>query len=611
MPRLKEMFKKTSYIPIGGADIPEPSVPAGLWIKCSGCGRMLYKEDVAELFYVCPKCNGYFRIKTKTRLRMVIDKGSFEEWGKDIPDKNALEFPGYEEKLRQTREKTHLKEAVTIGRARINGAEVVVGVCDARFLMSSMGYVVGERITAAFERAVKLRLPVIIFCCSGGARMQEGIVSLMQMAKTSAAIKKHSDAGLLYIPVLTDPTTGGVTASFAMLGDIILAEPGALIGFAGPRVIQQTIGQKLPEGFQRAEFLVEKGIIDGIVERKDLKNVLGQLIHMHSIKGYANFNCQSVYEAPSGHTPCPETMDMKDETPSGHTPCPEIMDMKDESACARQDPDCIGKSIVREPVRELSPWERVLTSRMAGRPTSCDYIAAIFDEFIELHGDRSFRDDGAVVGGIAYLDGQPVTVIGQQKGRNTKENISRNFGMVSPEGYRKALRLMKQAEKFGRPIINFVDTPGAACGIEAEERGQGEAIARNLMEMAALKTPVLSIVIGEGGSGGALGMAVANEVWMMENATYSILSPEGFATILWKDGKRAREASEIMKITAFDLKKSGIVELVIPETKPAGDENILEISAFIKAHMKEFLKREQKFTGEEIAGRRYDRFRNM
>jgi len=408
--------------------------------------------------------------------------------------------------------------------------------------------------------------------------MQEGIVSLMQMAKTSAAIKKHSDAGLLYIPVLTDPTTGGVTASFAMLGDIILAEPGALIGFAGPRVIQQTIGQKLPEGFQRAEFLVEKGIIDGIVERKDLKKVLSQLIYMHIIKGYANFSKHS-----------------NEETSHASQELENMIETKTDL----------------ETLKKASAWERVLISRMVGRPTSLDYITAIFDNFTELHGDRNFGDDRAIVGGIAYLDGQPVTVIGQQKGKNIKENIGRNFGMVFPEGYRKALRLMKQAEKFGRPIINFVDTPGAACGIEAEERGQGEAIARNLMEMSALKTPVLSIVIGEGGSGGALGMAVANEVWMMENATYSILSPEGFATILWKDGKLAKEASEIMKITAADLKKSGIVELVIPETKPACEENLSEIAAFMKAHMKEFLKREQKYTGEEIARMRYDRFRDM
>ena len=576
MPKLKELFKKNTYISIGRQDAPafreqnahetEPSVPAGLWVKCPKCGGMLYKEDVVEHHYVCPKCGGYFRIKTKTRIRMIADRGSFEPWGTDIADKNPLHFPGYEEKLAQAREKTHIKEAVTIGRAKIEGEDVVLGVCDARFLMSSMGYVVGERITSAVEEATRLKLPVILFCCSGGARMQEGIVSLMQMAKTSAALKRHSDAGLLYIPVLTDPTTGGVTASFAMLGDMILAEPGALIGFAGPRVIAQTTGQKLPDGFQRSEFLLEKGMIDAIVERKDLKETLAALIRCHKSRGYANFTQPHPTHSTIG----------------------------------------AGGAHVKR-----SAWERVELSRRSDRPTSLDYIQQIFDSFYELHGDRGFRDDGAIVGGLAWLDGQPVTVIGQQKGKTTKENISRNFGMASPEGYRKALRLMKQAEKFGRPIINFVDTPGAACGVEAEERGQGEAIARNLMEMSALKVPVLSIFIGEGGSGGALALAVANEVWMMENATYSVLSPEGFASILWKDGKKAKEASDVMKITAEDLKKLQVVELIVPEEEPATLENLSQIASFMKDHMKEFLNRQSELTEEEIVNQRYDRFRGM
>lgn len=566
MSKLKDLFKKNTYLSArtGGAAGTEPSVPEGLWVKCPKCGKMVYKEDVVENFYVCPKCGGYFRIKTKTRIRMVADRGSFEEWGKDIKGKNPLDYPGYEEKLEELQEKTHLREAVTIGKARIDGQETVLGVCDARFLMGSMGYAVGERITAAIERATELRFPVILFCCSGGARMQEGIVSLMQMAKTSAAIRRHADAGLLYLPVLTDPTTGGVTASFAMLGDMILAEPGALIGFAGPRVISQTIGEKLPEGFQRAEFLLEKGIIDGIVERENLKSTLSRLLAMHRAKGYAAF-----------------------------------AEEKEE----KEVPECRGKA--------LDAWERVQISRSAERPAALDYMQEIFTDFIELHGDRGFRDDGAIVGGIALLDGQPVTVIGQQKGKTTKENITRNFGMASPEGYRKALRLMKQAEKFARPIITFVDTPGAACGIGAEERGQGEAIARNLMEMSGLQVPVLSIVIGEGGSGGALGLAVADEVWMMENATYSILSPEGFASILWKDGKRAQEASGVMKMTAEDLEALGMIEYVIPERKPADLEMMPELAACMKRHIKAFLKRQSEKTPEKIVAERYERFRRM
>lgn len=579
MAKLKHMFKKTAVLFRDREDRnqekKEPSAPEGLWLKCPKCGEVVYRDDVKAHGYVCPKCEGYFRIGTRTRIRMVADTGTFQEWFTDLETENPLEYPGYEEKIADLQEKTKLHEAVTVGKCMVNGLETVLGVCDARFLMGSMGYVVGEKITRAFERATEEKLPVVLFTSSGGARMQEGIVSLMQMAKTSAAIRKHSEAGLFYLPILTDPTTGGVTASFAMLGDVILAEPGALIGFAGPRVIAQTIGQKLPEGFQRAEFLVEKGIIDGVVERQELKETVWKLlkIHQDSMKYIHYGKTQNVENFP-------------------------------EIRSSRGKAGTDGKS-------ELTAWERVEISRSKERPTTLSYVQQIFDEFLELHGDRAFRDDGAVIGGIAMFGGQPVTVIGQQKGKNVKENIYRNFGMASPEGYRKALRLMKQAEKFGRPVVTFVDTPGAACGIEAEERGQGEAIARNLLEMSGIQTPMVSILIGEGGSGGALGLAVTDEVWMMENATYSILSPEGFASILWKDGKRAKEASEVMKITAKDLKKLQIIEKVVREPEPANEENLPEIAEEIREDLDGFLRKSCQKTREQIVEERYERFRRM
>ena len=505
---------------------------------------------------------------------MVADPQSFTPWFDDLESKNPLDFPDYDEKLAAVREKTGLHEGVTVGKGKIYGEDAVIGVCDARFLMGSMGHVVGEKIAAAVERATEEKLPVILFCCSGGARMQEGIISLMQMAKTSAALKRHSDAGLLYVPVLTDPTTGGVTASFAMLGDIILAEPGALIGFAGPRVIEQTIGQKLPEGFQRAEFQLEHGFVDAIVERSDLKKTLFEILKLHRLSvadGYANFE------------PATETDGRPTEL------------MRERAA----------KSSV------LEAWDKVKLARSVDRLSAEDYIGEIFEKFMELHGDRQFRDDPAIVGGIAYLDGQPVTVIGVQKGKDMKDCMRHNYGMPSPEGYRKALRLMKQAEKFHRPVITFVNTSGAFCGMEAEERGQGEAIARNLYEMSALKTPVLTLMIGEGGSGGALALAVGNEVWMMENATYSVLSPEGFASILWKDGKRAKEASGIMKITAQDLQELGVVERIIPEYGKADDKALSSIANYMRKYMRKFLERENKKSGEELAQERYDRFRSF
>ena len=382
--KLSNMFKKTSrrgYISLGEGKPAHmaPEVPEGLLKKCNVCKSAILTEDVKNGYYICPKCQNYFRVHAMHRIEMVADAGTFEEWDKGLTSGNPLHYKGYEEKVEALQEKTGLDEAVVTGKARIAGNEVVLAVCDGRFMMASMGKVVGEKITRAVEKATSERIPIIIFACSGGARMQEGIHSLMQMAKTSAALKRHHDAGCLYVSVLTDPTTGGVTASFAMLGDIILAEPGALIGFAGPRVIEQTIGQKLPEGFQRAEFLLEHGFVDQIVTRDEMKEVLGQILKMHTV-----------------------TDEKKED-------CPEKKKENRKNISA-------GKE-------NVSDWERVLKSREKERPVGKDYIDRLFTDFVELHGDRYYKDDPAVVGGIAYFHGKAVTVIAQCKGKTTKENL--------------------------------------------------------------------------------------------------------------------------------------------------------------------------------------------
>ena len=254
----------------------------------------------------------------------------------------------------------------------------------------------------------------------------------------------------------------------------------------------------------------------------------------------------------------------------------------------------------------MSDVARILKeARDQGRLTALDFAQGIFDDFIELHGDRNFRDDGAIIGGIGRLNGQAVTVVGIQKGRNLQDNLNRNFGQPHPEGYRKALRLMKQAEKFGRPVVTFINTAGAYPGVGAEERGQGEAIARNLMEMSNLKVPIIAIIIGEGGSGGALALAVADKVWMLENTVYSILSPEGFATILWKDGSRSEEAAELMKITSGELLNMGIVDKVIPERGYFTSEIIEAIKTAIVDELAEL----SQLSTEDLLEARYQRFR--
>lgn len=555
----------------------QPEVPKGLLKKCPKCGGAIMTDEVEKGYYICPKCGGYFHMPAMRRLEMVADAGTFEEWDTGLTVKNPMDYKGYPEKIAALKEKTGLDEAVVTGCAEIDGSRIVLGICDGRFLMASMGEAVGEKIARAVERATKERLPVILFACSGGARMQEGIVSLMQMAKTSAALKRHSDAGLLYISVLTDPTTGGVTASFAMLGDIILAEPGALIGFAGPRVIEQTIRQKLPKGFQRSEFLLEHGFLDGIAERAALKETLARLLKLHE-----------------------KEKTVETDSAAGKT---EAVGNSAEGIFQENKPAISN--------RKYTPWERVQLSRAQNRPVGSDYISTLFTDFVEFHGDRMFGDDRAVIGGVARFCGQPVTVLAQARGSSTKENIERNFGMPKPEGYRKAQRLMKQAEKFGRPIICFVDTPGAFCGLEAEERGQAEAIARSIYEMSSLRVPVLSVIIGEGESGGALAMATADEVWMLENSVYSILSPEGFAAILWKDGARAKEAASVMKLTAEHLQRQQIVERVFTEPEAFSILNLEMVTEPMKEQIGEFLKKYGKMSPDELTEHRYQRFRKL
>ena len=602
--KLKSIFKTT---PVIKPEVKEtasqikPEVPEGLLKRCNKCGKGIFTEDYKKNLYICPKCGGYLRMPAQKRIEFLTEADSFEEWDTGLSTENPLHMIGYPDKIKALQDKTKLDEAVITGKARIGENEVALMVMDGRFLMASMGEVVGEKIARGVERATKEKLPVIIFTCSGGARMQEGMTSLMQMAKTSAALKRHSDAGLLYITVLTDPTTGGVTASFAMLGDIILAEPKALIGFAGPRVIEQTIHKKLPKGFQRSEFLLKHGFIDKIVERKDMKTVLEQILTMHRLTTKHSGIVKNTGVVSEIKT------DLNTVNPSSKREDVQAVSNKNAGKSRKQKLSLAQK----KRAGEKTAWERVLTSREKDRPVGEDYIYGLFEEFIEFHGDRNFGDDAAICGGIAYFQGKPVTVIAQMKGKSTAENIARNFGMPEPEGYRKALRLMKQAEKFHRPIICFVDTPGAFCGMEAEERGQGEAIARNLYEMSALKTPILSVLIGEGGSGGALAMAVADEVWILENAVYSILSPEGYAAILWKDGSQAARAAKAMKLTSYDLYKAGFVEKIIPEPEGYTLDSIINVFDNLEENISVFLENSKSMTEEERVEQRYQRFRSM
>ncbi len=546
-------------------------------MTCPDCGNECAKRQIIQEQYLCPYCGHHFPVGAYFRLNSILDDGSMEELDENMTAVDPLSFPDYQKKLKTAQAKSGLNEAVVCATGSIGGYKCVVCVMDNHFMMGSMGTVVGEKITRAVEFATAKKLPLIIFSTSGGARMQEGILSLMQMAKTSAAISRFSEKGLLYISVLTHPTTGGVTASFASLGDIILAEPGALIGFAGKRVIEDTIHQKLPEGFQLAEFQENHGFADQVVKRTELRGTLERILKLHA-KG-----------------------SLTDYQPRIDMPAPPAAKSKDGRAV---DP-AIGTGT------QLTGSEKLQIARHWKRLGVQDYIEALFTDFVELRGDRLSREDPAILGGIALYHGIPVTVIGTRKGKTLEEKMKCNFGMPGPEGYRKAQRLMKEAEKFHRPVITFIDTTGAYPGIEAEEKGQGEAIARSLMEMSGLKVPVISIVTGEGNSGGALALGVADRVLMQSNAVYAILSPEGFASILWKDSSRSTQAADMIRMTAADLLELKVIDEIIPEPEGGVHEDPEKAVAFLEEVLYRNFKQLVKMNGNKLADLRYRKFRAM
>jgi acetyl-CoA carboxylase carboxyl transferase alpha subunit/acetyl-CoA carboxylase carboxyl transferase beta subunit len=504
-------------------------------IKCKQCSESITVNTFNANNSVCPKCNAHYKITSKDRIELIFDRSTIVYFDENLKSSDPLTFPKYSEKLKETTEKLGINEAVITGKASIDNSAVYFGIMDYRFIMASMGTVVGEKIVRLFEASIKDRVPVIIFCASGGARMQEGILSLYQMARVSAVIKKHSNEGLLYISVLTDPTYGGVTASFASLGDIIIAEKGANIGFAGKRIIENVVKQKLPKEFQTAEFMLKHGLVDYVVERKNLKSTLSNIIKIH------NMNAEEV--------------------------------LKDNVSFEMFRDIAVGKSDTALKKEEVTAWDKVLLARNKQRPNFKDYIDGMIDNFVEFHGDRYVGDDPAIVGGIGYLKGIPVTVIFNAKGKDMNESMKRNFGMAHPEGYKKALRLMKQAEKFKRPVLCFVDTPGAFCGVQAEERGQGIAIAECLKELIELKVPVITVITGEGGSGGALAFSVSDWTFMLENSIYSIISPESCAEIIFKDHTKAKEVAEHMKLTSLDLLELNIVDEIIEEPEGGAHNN--------------------------------------
>jgi acetyl-CoA carboxylase carboxyl transferase beta subunit/acetyl-CoA carboxylase carboxyl transferase alpha subunit len=541
-----------------------PLAPTALVADCVKCGASLAGQPRYSRYRVCDECGYAYGISARDRIASLVDPKSFHEIEALLASSDPLEFADderYAVRLDEQRRMTGETDAAIIGTGSIRGHDIVLGVLDFVFMGGSMGVAVGEKIAIAADLALRERKPLITIVASGGARMQEGLFSLLQMAKTSAAIQRLHREGVPYLSVLTHPTTGGVFASFASLGDVIVAEPGALIGFAGPRVVEQTLGKPLPPGSHTAEFLLSNGIIDDIVNRFHLRGYLASILS--------------------------------------------LLEGTEREPAKLQAPSAVD---VDEYIEDA--WETLQSARNPERPTTLDYLNRICDLFVELHGDRESGDDPAVVAGLGLIDDRRVAIVGFERGHG-EESDSRRLGRPVPSGYRKAQRIMRLAARHQLPLITLIDTPGAFPGIESEVGGLAGEIAETLALMSELRTPTVAAITGEGGSGGALAFALADRVLMQRHAIYSVIAPEGAAAILYRDASRAPELAAKLKITAGDCLNAGIVDQIVPEPPGTASADPDAAARFLRHAFVDSLSQLTRRPLDQLVRDRYNRYRSF
>ena len=541
----------------GSGEVEEPPPREA----CFVCDARLPGSDLYARYRVCHVCHFHYSMTARERIDSLVDPSTFREINRSITSLDPLSFSsriGYRQRIFRDQRRTGLTEAVVTGTCSIGGSPAMLIVLDFGFMGGTMGCVVGEKVALAMEQAAKRGMPAIAIVTSGGVRVQEGALSLMQMAKTAIAAKLLNEKGLPFISVLANPATGQAYASFANLADIILGEPAAIVGFSPMSAIKEGSSSPLPSDSHTTESHVEHGMIDAVVPRTDLKNLLSAYLDLLGPQ----------YRLTRRDKRRPEQVE----------------------------------------VQATEAWSSVQLARHRQRPSSVDYIARIFTSFVELHGDRAHGDDPSMVCGFGHLGGQTVVVLGHDRGSDDGPD---NDGRTSPEGFRKAQRAIRLAAKFDFPLLSLIDTPGPDTTLAAEERGLGNAIATTMAEIAGIEVPSIAVVIGEGGSAAALALGVADRVLMMENSIYSAVSPEEAAEMIYQDPAKAEEAAESLKLTAQDCRELGIADRLIPEPPEGAHANPDDAARQLRRVLMEELADLQSKSHKRRLRARFKKFRKM
>ncbi len=529
---------------------------------CLVCEEAIGETALYLTYRICPECRFHYSLTARERIDLLADEGSFKETNRSIKSLHPLSFSNrgsYSRRLAQDQARTGLTEAAVTGSCTINEIKTMLVVLDFGFMGGSMGSVVGEKVALTFEEAAKSAVPILAMVSGGGARIQEGVLSLMQMAKTVTAANRLRDKRVPFVVVLSTPATGHAYASFANLADLILAEPGTLIGLAPMKTLRQASRKPLPPDAHTAEAHVKLGLLDGVVDREELKEKLGTILNLLSPESPARSN---------------------------------------------------GKVKLEDAVEVADPPDTAYvleTARHPRRPTAQDYIRSSVEKFIEVRGDRVSGDDRSVVGGLGYLMGKPVVIIGQERTNAQPGDLFHTY----PEGLRKARRLIDLAARFKLPVVTLIDTQGAHPGLESEEQGVGNAIATTLSLMAGVPTPIVSVIVGEGGNEGALALGISDSILMQQYAVYSPIPPAEAVSRIYRNSHRQQERSDALSLIAQECLALGIIDEIVPEPEGGAHRDPEEAARQLGIAIKRRLAALEKVSSKKLAESRYKKFRNM